>query len=99
MQRFRDPPFPSSHAATVIYAGFFGSEEPANLGGSIFVGRNEILLLGKALKFGVIFQKHELNLIKIRKLIEKVQEQMQIFPNFVIFGGFGKNNEYNINKL
>ena len=33
-------------------------------GGPIFRGWNEILLLGKALKFGVIFQKYELKLIK-----------------------------------
>ena len=36
-------------------------------GGPIFEGRNEILLLVKALKFGVIFQKYALKLIKIRK--------------------------------
>ena len=34
------------------------------LGGPIFRGWNEILLLGKALKFGVIFQKYALKLIK-----------------------------------
>ena len=33
----------------------------------IFEGRNEILLLGKALKFRVIFQRYALKLIKIRK--------------------------------
>ena len=38
---------------------------PQNVwGGPIFRGRNEILLLGKALKFGVIFQKYALKLIK-----------------------------------
>ena len=34
------------------------------LGGPIFRGWNEILQLGKALKFGVIFQKYALKLIK-----------------------------------
>ena len=37
------------------------------LGGPIFEGRNEILLLGKALKLGAIFQKYGLKLIKIWK--------------------------------
>ena len=37
-------------------------------GGPIFRGGNKILLLGKALKFGVIFQKYALKLIKIEKL-------------------------------
>ena len=41
---------------TVIYAGFFGWGGPQNVwGGPIFRGWNEILLLGKVLKFGVIF--------------------------------------------
>ena len=34
-------------------------------GGPIFRGCNETLLLGKALKFGVIFQKYALKLIRI----------------------------------
>ena len=38
---------------------------PQNVwGGPIFRGWNEILLLGKALKFEVIFQKYALKLIK-----------------------------------
>ena len=39
---------------------------PQNVWGvsPIFRGLNEILLLGKALKFGVIFQKYALKLIK-----------------------------------
>ena len=53
--------------------------------GTIFEGRNEILLLGKALKFGVIFQKYALKLIKIWKIIENIREKMQISPNFLIF--------------
>ena len=48
-------------------------------GGPIFRGWNEILLLGKALKFGVIFQKYALKLIKKLKNIEKIREKMQIF--------------------
>ena len=35
--------------------------------GPLFDGQNEILLLGKALKFGVIFQKISLKLIKMWK--------------------------------
>ena len=53
--------------------------------GPIFRWWNEILLLGKALKFGVIFQK----CIKINKKvknIEKIREKMQIFQkNFAKF--------------
>ena len=48
-------------------------------GGPIFRGWNEILLLGKALTFGVIFQKYALNLIKNWKNFEKIREKMQIF--------------------
>ena len=55
------------------------------VGGPIFEGRNEILLLGKAIKFGVILQKYALKLIEIWKIIEKIREKMQIFPNFLIF--------------
>ena len=49
-------------------------------GGPIFREWNEIFLLGKVLKFGVIFQKYALKLIKIWKIIEKIREKMQIFP-------------------
>ena len=45
------------------------------LGGPIFRGWNEILLLGKALKFGVIFKKYALKLIKNLKHIEKIREK------------------------
>ena len=56
-------------------------------GGPIFRGWNEILLLGKALKFGVIFQKYSLKLIKNWKNIEKIREKMPIFQKiFLIFG-------------
>ena len=51
-------------------------------GGQIFEGLNQILLLGKALKFRVIFQKYELKLIKIWKISENIREKMQIFPIF-----------------
>ena len=52
---------------------------PPNVWGPIFEGRNEMLLLGKALKFVVNFKKYALKLIKIRKIIEKIREKMQIF--------------------
>ena len=41
-------------------------------GGPIFEGGNEILLLGKALKFRVIFQKYALKLIEIWKSIFEI---------------------------
>ena len=46
----------------VIHAGF-GVRQM--FGGQIFEGRNEMLLLGKALKCEVIFQKYALKLIRI----------------------------------
>ena len=48
-------------------------------GGSIFRGWNEILLLGKARKIGVNFQKYALKLIKNLKSIDKIREKMKIF--------------------
>ena len=67
-----------SNIIAVIYAGFIGWGGPPNVfGGPIFRGWNEILLLGKALKFGVIFQKYALKLIKIWKIIEKIREKVQ----------------------
>ena len=48
-------------------------------GGPIFRGWNEILILGKALKFWGIFQKYALKFIKNWKSNEKIQEKMQIF--------------------
>ena len=48
-------------------------------GGQIFLEWKEILLLGKALKFGVILQKYSLNLIEIWKSIGKIWEKMQNF--------------------
>ena len=66
----------------------------------IFEGRNEILLWGKALKFGGIYQKYALKLIKIWKIIEKILEKNAKFSetlNFLAVHNFsyGKNEEYN----
>ena len=53
-------------------------------GGSEFSMLERILLLGKAL--GAIFQKYALKTINIWKIIEKIGEKVQIFPeNFLIF--------------
>ena len=46
----------------------------------IFEGRNQILLLGKALKFKVIFQTKSLKWIKSWKIIEKIRENL--FPKY-----------------
>ena len=51
-------------------------------GGPIFRWWNEILLLGKVLKFGVIFQKLALKLIKICKIIVKIREKCTFFEKF-----------------
>ena len=45
-----------------------------NFGGQFFVGRSKILLLGRALKFGLIFQKFALKLIKYENLWRKFQK-------------------------
>ena len=69
-------------------------------GGPNFDGRNEILLLSKALKFRVIFQKYALNLIKIWSIVEKIREKMQFFPIFLIFWrDYGKTKESDIDTL
>ena len=58
---------------------------PQNVcGGPIFRGWNEILLLDKALKFGVIFQKLALKLIKICKIIGKIREKCKFFGKFFL---------------
>ena len=44
-------------------------------GRPIFRGWNEILLLGRPIKFGVIFQKYALKLIRNLKIIEKIREK------------------------
>ena len=57
----------------------------------MFGGWNEILLLGKALKFGVIFQKLALKLIKICKIIwtfEKNANFSEILLNFLAGNNF-----------
>ena len=59
---------------------------PPNVWGCpIFRGWNEILLLGKALKFGVICQKFALRLIKVCQIIGKIREKCKFFGNFLIF--------------
>ena len=50
--------------------------------GPIYRRWNEILLLGKVLKFGVIFQKLALKLIKICKIIVKNREKRKVFGKF-----------------
>ena len=49
-------------------------------------GWNEIVLLGKTLKFWVIFQKYALKLIKNCKNIEKMREKCKFIRKFLIFG-------------
>ena len=67
-----------------MHAGFSVWGGSANgWGGPIFRGWNEILLLGKGLKFGGIFQKYALKLIKIWKINEKIREKMQIFQKMI----------------
>ena len=59
---------------------------PQNVwGGPIFRGWNEILLLGKPLKFRIIFQKYALKLIKICKIIGKIRENADFSEIFLIF--------------
>ena len=72
---------------SVIYAGFFGwGGSRKCLGGPIFRRWNEILLLGKALKFGVIFQKYALKLIKkIEKNLRKFEKKCKFFRKFFNF--------------
>ena len=55
-------------------------------GGPIFEGQNEILLLGKALKFGVIFQKYALKLLIIWKNYqENSRKNANFSENFLNF--------------
>ena len=68
-----------------MHSGFFrlrGSDK--YLGGPIFEGPKEILQLGKALKFRVLFQKYAVKL-KHLKIIEKSRGKMPIFLNFFKF--------------
>ena len=61
---------------------------PENVwGGPIFRGWNEFLLLGKALKFGVIFQKYALKLIKKLKKLRKFEKKCKFFRKFFNFRG------------
>ena len=56
-------------------------------GGPIIRGWKEILILGKALNFGVIFQKLALNLINNWKYWEKSRENANFSESFfLIFG-------------
>ena len=43
----------------VIFAGFFGWGSPPNVWSPLFAGRDKILLLDEAMKFGVIFGKFD----------------------------------------
>ena len=52
------------------------------LGDPILEVRNKILLLGKAQKFGVIFQKYALKLIKIWENYWDNSRKMQLFLEF-----------------
>ena len=66
----------------------------------IFDGRNAILLLDKALKFRIIFQKYVLKLIKIWKTTEKIREKWKVLQKILILGrDYGKNKEYNKDRL
>ena len=58
-----------------MYAGFFDWGGPANVWGSVFFGRGEILLSGEALKFGVIFQKFPLRLLNHMKIMKTILEK------------------------
>ena len=54
-------------------------------GGSDFSRVDKILVLGKALKFGVIFQKYALKLIKkIENLTRKCEKQCKFFRKFFL---------------
>ena len=55
------------------------------LWGPIFRGWNEILLLGKALKLGVIFQKSALKLTKKIEKYWEIREKCKLFRNFFNF--------------
>ena len=70
------------------------------LGCPIFEGRNKILLLGKAPKFGVIYQKSAQNLLERWKIIEKfVETGIFVIENFIFHSELGKNREYKIEMI
>ena len=54
-------------------------------GGSDFSRVERNFTIGQTLKFGVIFQKYALKLIKNWKNIEKIREKCQFFRNFFNF--------------
>ena len=68
-----------------MHVGFFGWWVRQMFGGSDFSRVEQILLQGKDLKFGVIFQKYALKLIKIWKITEKIREKCKISQNCLIF--------------
>lgn len=71
----------------VIHADFFDCGGRQIFGGPIFEEPNEILLLNKALKFVVTFSKYALKSIKIRKTIEKIQENANFSAILKFSGG------------
>ena len=62
----------------------------------VFEGRNEILLLGKTPKFGVIFQKYALKSIKIWIIIGKIRGKMQ---HFLFFYFMRDHTLFNMGKI
>ena len=66
------------------------------MGGPIFRGCNEILLLGKALKFGVIFQKYALKFIKNWKILRKFEKNAKFSENILILG---QTNFFSMGKI
>ena len=70
-----------------IYSGFFGWRGSRKcLRGPIFRGWKDMLPLGKALKFGVIFQEYALKLIKNWKILRNFEKNASFSENFLIFG-------------
>ena len=53
------------------FAGILVERATPKVWGPVSGARDNILLLGKALKCGVIFQKYTLKLLQIRKLMKK----------------------------
>ena len=66
------------------------------LRGPIFRGWQEILVLGKALKFWVIFKKFALKLIKFCKILGKPREKCKNFGRFLEF--LAGNNFFHYRK-
>ena len=55
---------------------------PSKLWGPFFADRNRIFLLDKVLKFGVIFQKYALKLLKIWEFKKNAKFSLKIIFNF-----------------